>query len=150
MATSSRKSVLPILCLLISFSGFGQSGFYLTYPCKEGNADILKFDRTRRGLCVTSQPIVTFSDLHSISQPVEIGNDVFFDVQLTEQGFKKLEQVYPITSVIVFMVRDQVVFLMDTDKHHLAGTIRVHIVGRKDVEELRAILSQEIARSKDG
>ena len=137
------------MCFLICFGGFAQTGFYLTYPCKEGTADIVKMDRTRKGVCITRNPIVTASDLHSVSRPIEIGNDFFFDIKLTEQGFNKLEQVYPITALIVFMVRDQVVFLMDTKKDQLAGTIRVHIVGRKDVLGSHSVLSDEIDRAKD-
>lgn len=109
----------------------------------------MKMDRNRKGVCITKNPIVTAADLHSVSNPIEIDNDFFFDIKLTERGFSKLEQVYPITALIVFRVHDQVVFLMDTKKDQLAGTIRVHIVGRKDVLESHDLLSKEIDRAKN-
>lgn len=148
MATLLSKYILLPFFAVISVCGFAQSGFYLTYSCKEGDAGILKIDRTRKGLCATSQPIVTVADVHSVSQPIELGTDFFFDIHLTERGFLKLEQVYDLTKVIVFKVDDQPVFLMDTEKNRLAGTIRVYIGGRRDVAQIHAALARELELSR--
>ncbi len=143
------KRLVIIGPLLLAIGGFGQSGFYLTYPCKEGSAEIQKFDRNKKDICLTAEPIITTSDIFSLTQPVRIGNQVFFDLYLTDRGVRKLEQVYGIADIIAFMVGDKVLFLLDTEKDRITGTIRVHIVGRKESVPLHAELLQEIEQAKN-
>lgn len=128
---------------LIFLDGTAQTGFYLTYPCKDESPDIITIDRSKKNVCVTANPIVAASDLQSLSRPISIGNDLYFDIHLTEKGYKKLQQVYSVSALILFKVQNRAVFLMDTEKDRLAGTIRVYITG-KDTALLHGLLAEEI------
>lgn len=96
-----------ILLLFCSLASFAQSttGFYLTKTCIEAT-EKKNVAITGDRVCITDQPIITYSEIESIGPLKTKGEKFSFDIVLTETGNEKIgilatSLVDPYTALVV-------------------------------------------------
>ena len=96
--------ILLSFCCLISYAQTA-GGFYLTKTCIEAS-DKKIVAITGERVCITDQPIITYSEIESIGPLKTKGEKFSFDIVLTETGNEKIgvlaaSLVDPYTALVV-------------------------------------------------
>lgn len=115
----TNDRILILLLFFLTNTVYGQetsAGIYLTLECTHEMTREPVMGRSKKFVCLTKQPIITYREFESISELQQLPtlNYVFFDLQLSEKGFRTLRKVASsINSELALVVDNRVVFVVD-------------------------------------
>ncbi len=89
-----HRGILTTVILIISTVVYGQSasGLFLTVACDK-NIPKHTTDPKGKPICITEFPIVEVQGFQRISELVRDGTDVYFDLTLTQEAYKKTNNI---------------------------------------------------------
>jgi hypothetical protein len=121
------KQLILAFFLTLPITAVCQTGFFLSFPCMKGDANLKKFHPAKENLCLVGSPILTMDDISSINTLDEKGRSVI-EMKLTADGFKRLRLAVGLTPLIAFMVDNEIMFVLDTETTELHEIIRIYQV----------------------